>query len=118
MSVLMLTSDVHFHWKLYIDDLRMPPDNTYTIARTVEEAQILIQQYGMPILISFDHDLGIDDTGNLLLTGYDLAKWIVEMDMDGLLTIPNYFSFNIHSQNPIGAENIKSYLNNYLQLKH
>lgn len=113
----MFPSNAHFEWKLYIDDIRMPPNDTYIIARTVAEAQILIKQYGAPIFISFDHDLGMDNTGKILPTGYDLAKWIVEMDMNGLIKIPNHFSFNIHSQNPVGAENIKSYLKNYLQFK-
>lgn len=108
----------YLQWQLYLDDIRTPENNTLMIARTVAEAQILIQQYGIPIFISFDHDLGIDDAGNLLPTGYDFAKWIVEMDMDGIITVPSHFSFAVHSQNPVGAENIKSYLNNYLQLKN
>jgi hypothetical protein len=114
----MLISNVRYlSWKLYIDDIRMPIDKTFTIARTVAEAKTLIRQHGVPAFISFDHDLGIDESGNLLPTGYDFAKWIVEMDMDGIITVPSHFSFAVHSQNPVGAENIKSYLNNYLQLK-
>ena len=101
-------------WKLYLDDIRYPDDSTYIIARTVEEAQQLIEQYGVPEYISFDHDLGMDEMGNILKTGYDLAKWLVEMDMDGVITLPKSFTFEVHSQNPVGAENIRAYLSSYL----
>lgn len=102
-------------WKLYLDDIRYPEDSTYIIARTVEEAQHLVEKYGVPEHISFDHDLGVDNMGNLLPTGYDFAKWLVEMDGD--IELSCSFTFMIHSQNPVGAENIRAYLSNYLALK-
>jgi len=101
-------------WKLYLDDIRHPSDSTYIVARTVEEAQQLIEQYGVPKHISFDHDLGVDDMDNLLPTGYDFAKWLVEMDMDGEIRLPDNFTFEVHSQNPVGRKNIKMYLDGYL----
>ncbi|MDD3595219.1 cyclic-phosphate processing receiver domain-containing protein [Sulfuricurvum sp.] len=107
----------HTIWKLYLDDIRYPNDNTYIIARTVEEAQQLIEKYGVPEYISFDHDLGVDDMDNLLPNGYDLAKWLVEMDMDGNIELSSDFTFTVHSQNPVGAENIRVYLSNYLAIK-
>ncbi len=114
----MLISNVYYQsWKLYVDDIRTPDDKTFNVARTVAEAQILIRQQGVPEFISFDHDLGVDEMGKLFPTGYDLAKWIVEMDMDAVLTLPNEFDFTVHSKNPVGAENIRSYLNNYLVFK-
>mgnify|MGYP000555942061 CR=1 FL=1 len=49
--------------KLYIDDLRNPPDNTWTVARTSAAAiKTLAEQPRLPETISFDHDLGGDDT--------------------------------------------------------
>lgn len=114
MSVESLVTNAP--WKLYLDDIRFPDDSTYIIARTVEEAQQLIQKYGVPDFISFDHDLGVDDAGNLLPSGYDFAKWLVEMDMDGELELPEEFDFRVHSMNPVGAENIRAYLGNYLAI--
>ena len=105
------------NWKLYLDDLRTPVDTTYIISRTVQDAQRLIMSYSMPMLISFDHDLGIDDKGDLLPSGYDFVKWLVEMDMDGTISIPKSFQFKVHSQNPVGAKNIHSYLSAYLKQK-
>lgn len=102
------------NWKLYLDDIRTPKDPTYVISRTVEDAQNLVLTCGVPSFISFDHDLGTDNAGNLLPTGYDFAKWLVEMDMNGKFTIPPNFGFTVHSANPVGAMNIEKYLVNYL----
>lgn len=50
--------------------------------------------------IDFDHDLGEQ------LTGYDVAKAIVEMDMKNIY-------FNVHSANPVGVFNITQLLEHY-----
>lgn len=103
------------NWKLYLDDIRTPDDDpTFMTVRTVNDAQKLIHLLGVPTFISFDHDLGMDDEGNLVLSGYDFAKWLVEMDMEGKLVFPENFGFKVHSQNPVGAKNIQEYLNQYL----
>ncbi|MDQ1263073.1 MAG: Cyclic-phosphate processing Receiver domain [Campylobacterota bacterium] len=34
-------------WKLFIDDIRNPPDDSYTVARSVFEAQLMISFYGI-----------------------------------------------------------------------
>lgn len=104
-------------WKLYIDDLRHPPSSDYVVARTVTEAIILIHDKGFPVHISFDHDLGMNDKGYVLESGYDFAKWIVESDQSGDISIPIAFTFTVHSANPIGAKNIHSLLENYLSHK-
>lgn len=101
-------------WKLYIDDLRTPEDQTFIISRTVDEAKRLIEEMGIPSFISFDHDLGVDNQGDLLESGYDFAKWLVEIDLDGRYRIPKEFEFKVHSMNPVGAKNIQSYLEGYL----
>lgn len=101
-------------WKLFIDDERMPVDESgYIICRDVETAKTLIDKMGCPIFISFDHDLGENRQ-----TGYDLAKYIVEKDMDWFGTfIPSAFFFYVHSQNPVGKMNIQKYLDNYLKMR-
>lgn len=50
-------------------------------------------------ILSLDHDLGTDDKGNLLLTGYDLVKYICE---NGLKADRIY----LHTDNPVGRENM------------
>ena len=104
-------------WKLYLDDIRLPQKDGFVIARTVAEAQELIIRWGMPEFISFDHDLGVDDMGNLLPDGYDFAKWLVAMEMNGEIMMPKNFTFEVHSQNPVGAANILHYLDGYMRSK-
>lgn len=104
-------------WKLYLDDIRNPKTQGFTIARTFEKAVELIQEKGMPNDISFDHDLGEDGNKKELKSGYDLAKWIVESDIDKIINIPDDFSYNVHSANPVGARNIDGLLKNYLEYK-
>ena len=103
--------------KLYLDDIRPLPDNTYILARSYNEAITYVINNGIPDFISFDHDLGDDEKKNLLPSGYDFAKWLVEQDMNLNYLFPANFSFYVHSANPVGKKNIESYLNNYLYLK-
>ena len=100
--------------KLYVEDIRMPKDDDFIIVRSFEDAVLFIQQNGIPNYISFDHDLGCDKFDNIYPTGYDFAKWLVEMDLDDIYKFPKNFKFNVHSANPIGKRNIESILNNYL----
>lgn len=99
-------------YKLYLDDIRMPTEPEWKVVRSFNDAISLINGLGCPEFISFDHDLGRDS-----LTGYDLAKWIVEKDLDNPGFIPKNFEFNVHSANPVGAENIERYLNKYLEFR-
>lgn len=122
--------------KLFLDDERMPSDVTWVnigsgpweIVRSYAEAVAWVQQNGFPDHISFDHDLGYeafdtDENGIVIVTdatpapsGYDFAKWLIDFDMD-TGSMPEYFSFTVHSMNPIGAENIKYLLNGYINAK-
>jgi hypothetical protein len=100
-------------WQLFLDDERFPAmheTNKYVIARTVEQAVEMIRRMGMPTFISFDNDLGEG-----MLEGYDLAKKIVEMDLNGTYRIPDGFDWYVHSQNSVAVENIHGLLKNYLE---
>jgi len=107
-------------YSLFIDDERFPPDDgrAWQIARNLAEVASIIKESGPPGFVSFDHDLGDEEP-----TGYDIAKKFVAGDLGelagteferGLLTD---FSFYVHSQNPIGAENVCSLLDNYLRFR-
>ncbi len=97
--------------KLFLDDERFPPDDgaEWMVIRTVADAiDFMINE--CPAFISFDHDLGENQP-----TGYDLVNWMIERDLDeGCNFIPTDFEFYVHSQNPVGAENIRSKLTSYL----
>lgn len=99
-------------WKLWIDDERDPPDNTWSVARSSCEASAYIGSPDMkpgfapdwfPEHISFDHDLGGSDTVMLFL------KWFE-------LHYPNaikHFEWNVHSENPVGRANIISFMTSW-----
>jgi hypothetical protein len=98
------------NYRLFIDDLRDPVSSSWAIARTSAEAIALLETRGCPGEISFDHDLGGDDTAMIVV------KRMIEMDLDASgRFIPCDFTFSVHSANPVGAENIAALLHSYLQ---
>lgn len=81
------------------------------ISRNYTQTKNLIDLYGIPNFISFDHDLGESKNG------YEIARYIIEQDLDGKHMIPSNFSFYVHSQNPIGKSNIENILLSYIAFK-
>ena len=116
-------------YKIYLDDIRTPIDDSWIVVRNYDEFVEKVSQIGIQNIetISLDHDLG--DTAmkeyfnnvspNFILdynnihekTGYDCAKWLVNQCMDHKLNMPTVY---VHSANPIGSANIMGYINNYL----
>ncbi len=110
-------------WKLFIDDERNPidvtwgswqdqamyRDNEWLIARDWTDVLELVVSLGFPKMISFDHDLS-DCTRN----GYEIAQKLCDMITDGI-EIPDGFEYRVHSKNPVGAENIRTYMDNFLK---
>lgn len=104
-------------WKLFLDDERYPPDENWVVARSLDEAIAAIKDRGFPGYISFDHDLSdVPSTSGYNNTGMGLARWIVDNALDDKLTIPVDFEFYVHSQNPIGAENIRRLMDAFLSI--
>jgi hypothetical protein len=108
--------------KLWHDDIRLPPDDSWVWARTNEQAKaILIGTIGFPSECSLDHDLGLHECdpheedadlrmGQAADTGYDLVKWMVEADC-----VPP--KVTIHSWNTQGAKNMADYIVNAFRHK-
>lgn len=89
---------------LYLDDLRSTPENFKRVYDYDEFVNFINTEF-----ISFDHDLGEGKTG------FDCAKFLVEFCLDnGVLEI----NFQVHSQNPVGKENIEKLLANFNRLKN
>lgn len=88
---------------LYLDDLRSAPEK-FVLVKNYEEFTAFILQNGLPDFISFDHDLGLEESG------FDCAKWLVNYCLDYQKKLPE---FVVHSQNPVGKENIESLLNHF-----
>lgn len=98
---------------MYLDDLRDPPPiKDWLIIRSSIDAIEYVKNNGMPEYCSFDHDLGGDDTVMVFL------KWLVEFDMDNDgKVIPDSFTYDVHSANPVGVKNISGLLDNYLHFR-
>ncbi len=116
--------------KIYLDDVRTPIDDTWTVVRNYEEFVAEVADIGdlsLIELISLDHDLGstamaeyynnvspnyVLDYANIVeKTGMDCTKWLVNYAMDTDQMIPLVY---VHSANPIGAANMMGYINNFL----
>src|SRR5260370_10100302 len=83
--------------KLFLDDIRKPPDSTWDVVRSYDAFVAYIETNGVPDIISFDHDLAFEhyplNDSNLGYsqppkeipydrytekTVYDCAKWLCE----------------------------------------
>lgn len=95
--------------KIYLDDVRNPYDDSWTLTRNVDEFKMVINGCETDFItaISFDHDLGIDNNGIMLDTGFDAAKWLIEIAQDDPKRIEDLETIIVHSSNPPGADNIR-----------
>lgn len=110
-------------YKLFLDDVRNvdrlygsvawdpPHTGDWVSCRSMAEAVAVIEDRGCPTFISFDHDLG-----DGVPTGMDLARWLVEHDLDHG-SMPQGFQYDVHSWNPVGAANIRALMEGYLANK-
>lgn len=96
--------------KLWLDDVRTPPDDTWTWVKTVDDA-IAVLTTGVVTHASLDHDLGLINDGTawhpLADTGYDLVLWMAD---DGIWPTD---SIVIHSANSVGATNMRAVVDRY-----
>lgn len=96
-------------WKLFLDDERDPVSADWHVARSTIEAMALVRAKGVPVEMALDHDLGGDDTTMEFLK--ELATWIDAHEV----VFPAIFMYTVHSQNPVGAANIRGMLDNMIR---
>jgi hypothetical protein len=111
-------------YTLFLDDIRFPEQVRYNygpykhirIARNYEDAVWMVQQYGLPTFISFDHDLAHEHYGKEHgeRTGYSFAQWFCAHVIGNNLALPPNFSYYVHSMNPVGAERIRECMKRFL----
>ena len=92
--------------KLWIDDMRRPPDTSWLWCQTVNGAKSAIREYERDmccdiIIIDLDHDAG-DYTKN----GGDYIEILNWLGREGIVDT-GYF-FHIHSQNVVGIQNMRA----------
>lgn len=126
---------------LFLDDIRLPVDafeytkqkmfveKEWVIVRNYNEFFNWIQNNGLPIFISFDHDLADthytpehlwtdydkskewqEQQVHKEKTGYECAMWLVDYCIDNNLKCPEYFC---HSMNPVGKDKIVGLLRSF-----
>jgi hypothetical protein len=88
------------HIKLWIDDIRTPPEG-WTWAKTSVEALEIVKDSGKIVdVVSFDHDLGGDDTTR------PVALYMAEFNLFPAVV-------HVHSANRVGVEWLKSLIDRY-----
>lgn len=113
---------------LYLDDERSPEndaevmkmlfskarlnevqDPQILVARSFYDFESIIHSYGLPYFISFDHDLGIEETefGQQELNGETCVRWLIEYCHANLEPLPEY---RFHSENYEGRKTMHSLL--------
>lgn len=128
---------------LWLDDLRNPyldiegkvPKADLIVDWVLNFEQFVqwIEKHGLPKVISFDHDLAdehytpeyfwdnYDESKKYQewkskhykeKTGMDCAKWLVDYCIDSNKPLPEFY---VHSANPVGADNIRGLLTNFLK---
>ena len=110
---------------LSLSDVSGIPNGNWEIVRSYQEFVDFINSKGIPMVVSFDHDLtrdcmnlyvsdtivsGIIEYDNIpKRTGWHCAKFLKEYCESENKPFPKYF---IHSANEYGAENIKKLIEN------
>ena len=107
----MILTESNQALKLYVDDIRNPKGEGWTIARNYDDAitELSTKDY---VVLSLDHDIASYREDGREMTGYDIALWLAERDHNGRYTPPNIF---IHSANPVGEKNIQAVIDRYLR---
>lgn len=104
--------------KLFLDDIRMPPDDTWVCARDIGVAKTLLEA-GDVAFASLDHDLGACDACQQpdwhgvmphcshVGTGYDLCLWMAEHNIWPMQKPV------VHSMNPVGRDRMRGVIDRY-----
>jgi len=126
---------------LFLDDIREPKHafeytrqemflrQNWEVVRNFDEFKTYISDNGLPVFISFDHDLADSHYTPEYLwndynkskewqeqqlhkekTGYECAVWLVDYCIDNNLKLPKYYC---HSMNPVGKDKILNLLQSF-----
>lgn len=82
--------------------------NDIKIAKNKKEFVNIVNEFGIPNYISFDHDLAdwdYKDGQKIENTGDTCAKYLCQLCYDHNMKLPIYY---VHSNNPAGKKNIKT----------
>ena len=105
--------------KLFVDDCRMIAGsfdaNTdwheWVLCRSVKNAIAILSDCHITFM-SLDHDMGQDENGNNLPTGYDLLNDLEDLAAKGYDFWPTD-GVIVHSANPVGSERMQVVIDRY-----
>lgn len=102
-------------WFLFIDDERQPAaagwhSGDVRIARSSRAAEELVERFGLPEQISFDHDLGGEDTA------FKFMWTLINGHLDGKWDLASVAAVQIHSANPIGERKLTALWENFCRV--
>ena len=92
-------------YKIWVDDIRYPPNTDWIWVKSVNQAKILIEileNTDSEMLISLDHDAGDYGPPDYI----ELLKWLEEKQYCENWHINGVFK--IHSQNVVGRMNMRA----------
>lgn len=97
--------------KVFLDDIRFPPDDTWTEFKDPYDCWDYIREYASVIThISFDHDLWYENPFGEEVTWYDVLSWMLEYFYSNKIPLP---VITLHTANPIGKSNMEWIMKSY-----
>ena len=98
---------------IYLDDIRFPDGGAYfegnkniCLARSFKHFQAIIESEGIPLFVSFDFDLGLDEDGtNVAPTGGTCVRWMIEYCHVNNERFPHW---RLHTANTEGRKEMQS----------
>jgi hypothetical protein len=97
-----MTEPVH----IFIDDERDPPPGDWRVARSEAAFRDLLRDHS-PAVISFDHDLGCDETGRAVPSGQHCMHHLIDQAMARPAWFNRLRLIILHSANPVGRANMR-----------
>ena len=86
--------------KLWIDDWREPPDDTWVWVTNSDQAVAKLMS-GDVVEVSFDNDLGLSS-----LEGWRILDWLELEIENGNVPMPT--EMRVHSYNPVACDRMKA----------
>ncbi len=104
----MLESLRNHYMKLWVDDIRNAPDDTWTVARTITSAVNALSKFDFDV-VSLDHDISHQVVMDGLSRPFPCEETFVPVAHYAGLN-HSAKKFHLHTSNPVGAKVMKDLL--------
>jgi len=102
-------------WKLFLDDERLQSGDVHDAILAIDCAAAirLIEDFGLPEVMSLDHDLGNNTDGTVKANAMEFMKYLIDGDLDGKFELNEVKRVIVHSRNGTGAANLQGLWDGY-----